>query len=67
MALKRTAQRRTLQGIGNSVLLLMVLWTAIPFYWMIATSISARARSTASARNGFRTIVSSFMVKTIRR
>jgi multiple sugar transport system permease protein len=39
MALKRTAQRRALQGIGNSVLLLMVLWTAIPFYWMIATSL----------------------------
>jgi multiple sugar transport system permease protein len=39
MALKRTAQRRTLQGIGNGVLLLMVLWTAIPFYWMIATSL----------------------------
>jgi ABC-type glycerol-3-phosphate transport system permease component len=39
MALKRTAQRRALQGIGNGVLLLMVLWTAIPFYWMIATSL----------------------------
>src|SRR4029453_12980711 len=39
MALKRTAQRRTLQGIGNGVLLMMVLWTAIPFYWMIATSL----------------------------
>ncbi|MGH7305896.1 MAG: carbohydrate ABC transporter permease [Candidatus Rokuibacteriota bacterium] len=39
MALKRTAQRRALQGLGNGVLLLMVLWTAIPFYWMIATSL----------------------------
>ena len=39
MALKRTAQRRALQGIGNGLLLLMVLWTAIPFYWMIATSL----------------------------
>jgi multiple sugar transport system permease protein len=39
MALKRTAQRRALQGIGNGVLLMMVLWTAIPFYWMIATSL----------------------------
>jgi multiple sugar transport system permease protein len=39
MALKKNAQRRTLQGIGNGVLLLMVLWTAIPFYWMIATSL----------------------------
>jgi multiple sugar transport system permease protein len=39
MALKRTAQRRALQGVGNGVLLLMVLWTAIPFYWMVATSL----------------------------
>ena len=39
MALKRTAQRRALKGIGNGVLLLMVLWTAIPFYWMIVTSL----------------------------
>jgi ABC-type glycerol-3-phosphate transport system permease component len=39
MALKATAQRRLLRGIGNGALLLMVLWTAIPFYWMIATSL----------------------------
>jgi len=34
-----TAQRRALQGLGNGVLVLMLLWTAIPFYWMIATSL----------------------------
>src|SRR6266511_535074 len=34
-----TTQRRTLQGLGNGVLVLMLLWTAIPFYWMIATSL----------------------------
>jgi multiple sugar transport system permease protein len=39
MARKMTTQRRALQGLGNGVLLLMVLWTAIPFYWMIATSL----------------------------
>jgi len=27
------------QGLGNGVLVLMLLWTAIPFYWMIATSL----------------------------
>ena len=39
MAMRVSAQRRTLRGIGNGALLLMVLWTAIPFYWMIATSL----------------------------
>ena len=39
MALRATTQRRVLQGLGNGVLALMVLWTAIPFYWMIATSL----------------------------
>src|SRR2546425_5999181 len=39
MAMRMTAQRRVFQGIGNGALLLMFLWTAIPFYWMIATSL----------------------------
>jgi len=39
MARKVSTQRRVLQGVGNGVLALMVLWTAIPFYWMIATSL----------------------------
>src|SRR6267143_530173 len=39
MALRTTAQRRVLQGLGNGLLVLMFLWTAIPFYWMIATSL----------------------------
>src|SRR2546429_8524672 len=39
MALRMTTQRRALQGLGNGALLLMLLWTAIPFYWMIATSL----------------------------
>src|SRR5215510_14427020 len=39
MAMRINTQRRVLQGVGNGALLLMVLWTAIPFYWMIATSL----------------------------
>ena len=39
MALSMTTQRRALKGLGNGVLVLMLLWTAIPFYWMIATSL----------------------------
>ena len=39
MAMRMTTQRRVLKGIGNGALVLMLLWTAIPFYWMIATSL----------------------------
>ena len=39
MALRASTQRRVFQGLGNSALVVMVLWTAIPFYWMIATSV----------------------------
>ena len=39
MALRASTQRRVFQGLGNSALVVMVLWTAIPFYWMIATSL----------------------------
>ena len=39
MALRVTTQRRVLKGVGNGALILMVLWTLIPFYWMIATSL----------------------------
>jgi len=39
MAMRINTQRRVLQGVGNGALLLMVLWTAIPFYWMVATSL----------------------------
>jgi multiple sugar transport system permease protein len=34
-----TMQRRAVKGVGNIWLLLMLLWTAIPFYWMVATSL----------------------------
>ena len=39
MAMRINTQRRVFQSVGNGALLLMVLWTAIPFYWMIATSL----------------------------
>jgi len=39
MTLSMTASRRLVKGIGNVILLLMLLWTAIPFYWMVATSL----------------------------
>jgi len=39
MAIRTSTQRRALRGLGNGALVLMVLWTAIPFYWMVATSL----------------------------
>jgi multiple sugar transport system permease protein len=39
MTLSMTTQRRAMKGVGNTLLLLMLLWTAIPFYWMVATSL----------------------------
>jgi multiple sugar transport system permease protein len=39
MAMRVSTQRRVLKGVGNGVLVLMLLWTAIPFYWMVATSL----------------------------
>ncbi len=39
MTLTMTTQRRVVKGIGNAVLGVMLLWTAIPFYWMVATSL----------------------------
>jgi ABC-type glycerol-3-phosphate transport system permease component len=34
-----TTSKRLVKGVGNTALLFMVLWTAIPFYWMIVTSL----------------------------
>src|SRR5919109_1273134 len=39
LTLSMTTSRRLFQVVGNILLLLMLLWTAIPFYWMIATSL----------------------------
>jgi multiple sugar transport system permease protein len=39
MTLSMTTSRRLVKGLGNLLLLLMLLWTAIPFYWMVATSL----------------------------
>ena len=38
MALTKTGSQRMVKGIGNGVLV-MFLWTAIPFYWMFVTSL----------------------------
>ena len=39
MALTKSTSQCLVKGAGNVVLALMVLWTAIPFYWMIVTSL----------------------------
>jgi len=39
MARTMTGSKRLVKGIGNTALALMVLWTAVPFYWMIVTSL----------------------------
>ena len=39
LTLSLTTSRRTLKIVGNVVLLLMLLWTAIPIYWMVVTSL----------------------------
>jgi multiple sugar transport system permease protein len=39
MGATMTGSRRLAKGIGNTALALMVFWTAVPFYWMIVTSL----------------------------
>jgi len=39
LTLSMTNSRRMLKVVGNTVLVLMLLWTAIPFYWMVVTSL----------------------------
>jgi len=39
MALTKTGSQRLVKGVGNGILALMLLWTAIPFYWMVVTSL----------------------------
>ena len=34
-----TTSRRLLKWIGNGLLVVMLVWTLVPFYWMIATSL----------------------------
>jgi multiple sugar transport system permease protein len=34
-----TRTRRLLKWLGNGLLVLMLVWTLVPFYWMIATSL----------------------------
>jgi multiple sugar transport system permease protein len=39
MGLTKSGSQRMVKGIGNGMLVLMLLWTAIPIYWMIVTSL----------------------------
>jgi multiple sugar transport system permease protein len=39
MVRTKSGSQRMVKGIGNLVLLVMLLWTAIPFYWMMVTSL----------------------------
>jgi ABC-type glycerol-3-phosphate transport system permease component len=32
-------QRRIAKAVGNGVLVVMLVWTLVPFYWMVATSL----------------------------
>ena len=34
-----TRGRRVLKWVGNGLLVVMLVWTLVPFYWMIATSL----------------------------
>ena len=34
----RSGSRRLLKWIGNVLLVLLLVWTLVPFYWMIVTS-----------------------------
>jgi multiple sugar transport system permease protein len=39
MTLTKTGSQRLVKGVGNVALALMLLWTAIPVYWMVVTSL----------------------------
>src|SRR5215472_7160348 len=34
-----TRSRRLLKWIGNGLLVIFLVWTLVPFYWMVATSL----------------------------
>ena len=36
-----SASRRLLKWVGNGLLAVLLVWTLLPFYWMIATSLKA--------------------------
>jgi multiple sugar transport system permease protein len=39
MIMTKSGSQRMVKGISNTVLVLMLLWTAIPIYWMMVTSL----------------------------
>ena len=36
-----SGSRRLLKWVGNGLLVVLLVWTLLPFYWMIATSLKA--------------------------
>src|SRR5215813_12892594 len=41
MARTTSGSRRLLKWVGNALLAVLLVWTLLPFYWMIATSLKA--------------------------
>jgi multiple sugar transport system permease protein len=41
MARTTSGSRRLLKWVGNGLLVVLLVWTLLPFYWMIATSLKA--------------------------
>ena len=41
MARTTSGSRRLLKWVGNGLLAVLLVWTLVPFYWMIATSLKA--------------------------
>ena len=35
----KSGTQRLLRWIGNGLLVVMLIWTLVPFYWMVATSL----------------------------
>src|SRR5262245_61177911 len=35
----KTGTQRLLRWVGNGLLVVMLIWTLVPFYWMVATSL----------------------------
>ncbi len=53
MATSLKKSRRTVKRISNFILVLLMLWTALPFYWMIATSLKPEREIYGSANTLF--------------
>jgi ABC-type glycerol-3-phosphate transport system permease component len=43
MALTQSANRRLVRGIGGVILLVLIVWTLAPLYWMLVTSLKHKS------------------------